>query len=983
MIKDFIARTASFFCLSFLIASLALPQQVGAQVIPETRPIAATPPGAIWPWEGSDLKPEAGTTYGVLPNGLRYAIRPNKLPEKQVSLRFRIDAGSRLERDDQRGFAHFIEHMAFNGSTNIPEGELTKTMERLGASFGSHVNAHVNYLETQYKLDLPSADGGRLETALNIFRETADRLLFKEDAVQREIGVVISEMNDGEGPGRRVGRQVTAFLGPQERATLREPIGLREIVEGATSTKLREFYDTWYRPERSLLVITGDVDVAATEALINKTFSDWKAKIPAKPSEPDDGFLTKEPARAKIIVEPEQPYIAMVSFVRPDKTDYGKLDTREKRHWAGLHGLAQGVFSRRLQRLQLVDNPPTLGVGYLQQATRTGDLVTLYIMPRDSAWAEAMKPVTVELRHALQSGFTTVEIAEEVAAGRQALERAVTEASTRRTTGLSAALVGTLGNDTVPTSAADTLALLNELAAIATPELVNRAFARWWSQDSPPQIVLVAKAPVAGGEAEVLKAWTDAMKAPLPAREVAKAAVFKPINLGQAGTVAKVEELAHPKARIVTFKNGVRLSYKHTDYTKDRASIRIGLNAGYLAFPPDDPEWVSFASATWAGDGIGDLTLDQSISAFANRSTSLASVRIDSDTLEMRASPASADFLEQMQVMLSQVLEPRLGPRAASIRRDAIQQSWDSYNQTAEGVFDFYGLSLFVTGHPEYRVPDLKRVLNSDDEAGKQMLKRLLNEGKIHVVVVGDVSFEQVLDAVSRTFGALPERKGLDLDLAQLSAIRALPGGGPPRILTHKGPKEQAIAYVSWRSIGGVDPFEAERMELLGSILQLRLTDKVREAAGKSYSPSGGWNRLGFANLGGFYALANVTPDQVKLVEGIIDGIAAELVRDGVTQDEIDRVVEPELKAVQRSRQSNGYWSYMLSDLDTPRLPGSARGFALEREAQTEARLKAITRDELHTIAKRYLVPQNSIRIQVVPETSATQTEGGVAQAKP
>lgn len=968
MIKHFIVRTASLFCLSLLVALLALPQQAAAQAVSLKRPIAATPTGAIWPWEGSDLKPEAGTTYGVLPNGMRYVIRPNKLPEKQVSLRFRIDAGSKHERDDQRGFAHFIEHMAFNGSTNIPEGELTKTMERLGARFGSHVNAHVNYSETQYKLDIPSVDEGRLETALSIFRETADRLLLKDDAIKREVGVVISEMNDGDGPGRRVSRQIASFLGPQERATQREPIGLRETVEGATSAKLREFYHTWYRPERSLLVISGDVDVAATQALITKTFSDWQAKTPEKPSNPDDGFLTKEPARAKIIVEPEQPYVAMISFLRPDKTDYGKLDTREKRRWAGLQGLVQGVFSRRLQRLQLVDNPLTLGVGYLQQETQTGDVVTLYVVPRDNVWAEAMKPVAVELRQALQSGFTAEEIAEEIAGGRQMLERAIAEASTRRTTGLSANLVGSIGNDIVPTSADENLAILNEVAEIATPEIINREFARWWSHDDAPQIVLIAKEPIAGGEAAVLKAWADAMAVPLPSREAVKAAIFKPLNPGPAGKVTKVQELAHPKARIVTFENGVRLSYMHTDYNKDRASIRIGLNAGYLAFPPDDPEWPSFASATWAGDGVGDLTLDQSISAFANRTTSLASVRVDPDTLEINASPASADFLEQMQVMLSQVLEPRLGPRAASIRRDSLKQTWESYTQTAGGVFGFYGLSLFVTGHPEYLEPDLNRALNSDDAKGKQLLKRLLNEGKIHIVVVGDVPYELVVDAVSRTFGALPARKGLDLDLKQLSAIRGKPVGGPPRILTHKGPKEQAITYVSWSSLGAVDPFEAERLQVLGEILQLRLTDKVREAAGKSYSPSGGWNSLGFANLGGFYALANVTPDEVKQVEAIIDGIAAELVRNGVTQDEINRVVEPDVKALQRSRQSNGYWSYMLSDLYTPRLPGAARGFALDREAQTESRLQAITPAQLHEIAKRYLLPQNTIRIQVVPE---------------
>ncbi|MFN7673787.1 MAG: hypothetical protein ACK5OV_00045, partial [bacterium] len=173
--------------------------------------------------------------------------------------------------------------------------------------------------------------------------------------------------------------------------------------------------------------------------------------------------------------------------------------------------------------------------------------------------------------------------------------------------------------------------------------------------------------------------------APLPKREEVKKAEFTPLNLGPPGKVKKVEELAHPKAKVVIFENGVRLSFMHTDYTKDRANIRIGINAGHLAFPQDNPFWSTFADAAWGGDGVGDLTLDQSISAFAGRSTSLASVRIDPDTLEMYASPAIADLPEQLQVMLSQVVEPRMGPRPARLARDALKASWDSYTQTASG----------------------------------------------------------------------------------------------------------------------------------------------------------------------------------------------------------------------------------------------------------------------------------------------------------
>jgi zinc protease len=376
------------------------------------------------------------------------------------------------------------------------------------------------------------------------------------------------------------------------------------------------------------------------------------------------------------------------------------------------------------------------------------------------------------------------------------------------------------------------------------------------------------------------------------------------------------------------------------------------------------------------------LTLDQSISAFAGRSTTLASVRIDPDTLEMYASPAIADLPEQLQVMLSQLVEPRMGPRPAAMLRDSLKTSWDSYNQTASGVYSFYNGTFFETGNPVFDEPNLQKYLASDDAKGKANLTRLRQEGTIHVVVVGDADFDAVVTAVAKTFGTLPQRTGLPLNNAQLATIRSLPTGQPARILTHKGPAEQAIVHVSWRTKGGIDPIEAERMNILGEILQLRLTDKVREAAGQSYSPNGGWTSTSFADLGRFYAHASVTPDQVKPVETIIDSIAYDLVRDGVTLDELKRVIEPAVKAQERSRQNNGYWSAILSELDTPKLPGSNQGFRKDREAETEARLLAITPAQLHEIAKRYLLPQNSIRIQVVPEKPAP-SDSKAAPAKP
>jgi len=167
---------------------------------------AGTPPAGAartqpWNAETSDLEPDASIIYGRLSNGLRYAIRPNQRPQNQVLVRMAIDFGSAAEAEDEQGLAHFIEHMAFNGSTNVPEGEMVKILERLGLSFGADTNASTGYTQTQYKLDLPKSDPRLIERALFLMRETAREVSFNPAAVERERGIILAERRERENFG--------------------------------------------------------------------------------------------------------------------------------------------------------------------------------------------------------------------------------------------------------------------------------------------------------------------------------------------------------------------------------------------------------------------------------------------------------------------------------------------------------------------------------------------------------------------------------------------------------------------------------------------------------------------------------------------------------------------------------------------------------------------------------------------------------------
>src|SRR5271168_900063 len=266
---------------------------------------AATPPQ--WPQAHSDLKADASIRFGVLPNGMRYAIMRNATPPGQVSMRLRFDVGSLMERDDQQGLAHFLEHMAFNGSTNVPtRGDMVKDLERLGLAFGADTNAGTGFDATVYKFDLPKSDDQTVDTSLMLLREIAGNLSLDQAAMDQERGVILSEERLRDTPSFRIAKQQYAFMMEGQRPPQRWPIGLVPVIQGAKADLIADIYHHYYRPERATLVIVGDIDPDAIEAKIKARFGDWQGKGPAG-ADPDLGKVASRGDDFKLAIEAGSP----------------------------------------------------------------------------------------------------------------------------------------------------------------------------------------------------------------------------------------------------------------------------------------------------------------------------------------------------------------------------------------------------------------------------------------------------------------------------------------------------------------------------------------------------------------------------------------------------------------------------------------------------------------------------------------------------
>ena len=414
-----------------VLIALVLVACAQAGSVPSTPPRSdARPDYTYWPHEVSDIRPDPAVRFGVLPNGMRYALMRNTQPAGTISLRLRIASGALQESDAQRGLAHFMEHMAFNGSKNVPEGDFVKLLQRKGLAFGADTNAYTSTEETVYMLELPKNTADLVDTGLMLFREIGDRLTLDPAAIEREKGVVLSELRTRNTPEYRAYEDRWRLSYAGQRQALRLPIGTVETIKAATRDLLVDYYSRFYRPERAVLIATGDFDPAEIEAKIKAKFADWNA-LGGDPADPEQGPVKERGLTAVSHIEPNLPESAGVTWFRaPDDAPDSVAQRAHSLH----RRIAFAVINRRLARIARAENAPfvSAGAGY-GNARGLSQSIGVSISTRPGQWQRGLAAAEQEYRRALQHGFTAGEIAREVKEWRASLEEAVATQSTRET----------------------------------------------------------------------------------------------------------------------------------------------------------------------------------------------------------------------------------------------------------------------------------------------------------------------------------------------------------------------------------------------------------------------------------------------------------------------------------------------------------------------------------------------------------------------
>ncbi|WP_430419577.1 M16 family metallopeptidase [Phenylobacterium sp.] len=935
--------------------SLAQPTLAQAPVAAPAQAVARLAPGE-WPQARSDLKADAAYRFGALPNGMRYAIRRQTVPAGQAAFRLWFATGSLMETDAQQGLAHFLEHMAFNGSKEVKEGEMVKILERLGLAFGADTNASTGFSETTYKLDLPRTDAETVDTSLKLLREAAFNLTIDPAAVDRERGIVLAEERARDTPGYRVLVARMNFQMKGQRLPTRLPIGKVEVLRTAPASQIVDYYNTWYRPERAVFVAVGDFDVDAMEAKIKAAFGAWTAKAPARP-EPDQGPVAPRGPEAKLVVDPGVTQTLQVTWLSPPDLS---LDTEAKRRRDLIENLGLSVLNRRYSALSRGANPPFLGAGAGKfEQDDAVEVVSVGVNAEAGRWREALAAAEQEQRRLTQYGVQQGELDREIEEVRANLKAAVAGAATRRPADLAAEVLESLSDHTVVTSPAEDLAMFERAVAGLKAETVN-AVIKSTFRGQGPLVFMASPTPIEGGEPAVLAALTSSQKVAVapPAQQLALTWPYE--SFGPPGKVVERREVADLGLTFVRFANGARLTVKPTTFRDDEVLVRVNVGSGMLNLPRDrqSPFWASSALIEGGLKKIGVEEMERVLASkvYGGR------FNFSDDAFVLSGSTRTGDLPTQMQVLAAYLSEPAWRDAAFARIQAAGKTIHDQYESTNNGVLSRDLPGLIHSGDRRWTFPSREQIAAGKISDVQAAVAPDLSQGPIEVVIVGDINVDQAVAATASTFAALPARAEPKPIPAAQRAV-AFPKGAPtPVTLTHKGRADQAIGYIAWATTDyWTNPQRARETAVLREIMKLRITDELREAQGVTYSPDvNSQHSLVWTGWG--YIAANVEAPPEKL-PGFFDDalkIAADLRTKEVEADELERAKKPRIESLQRARVTNGYWVSELSGAQfDPRRLDLIREIIPGTEKVTAADVKRA--------AEQWLKPEAAYRVVVTP----------------
>jgi zinc protease len=935
--------------LPFLIAHIPAAAQSPAQV-PAQKP--AYQPSDPLPFDTAVLR-------GTLANGLTYYIRKNGRPEKRVMLQLAVQAGSVDETDQQQGLAHFLEHMAFNGSRNFKPGELIKALESTGARMGPHVNAYTSFDETVYMFQVPTDKEGIVEKGLQGLADVGNSLTLDPKEIDKERGVVIEEWRGGLGAAARLRDQQIPVLYHESKYAERLPIGKPEILKTFTPATLRAFYTQWYRPDRMALVVVGDIDPAQIEARVKTMFGGM-----VQPATPPPARSYDVPLHSELLVEvatdPEATQSSVSVMRKRKKLGEGTVGDY-RRNLA--EQMVYQMLDARFDELSRKADAQFLGAGaYENSLSPTVMLFALSAGVEEGKIVQGLSALEIETNRVQKYGFGAEELERARKWWLASYERAYSERDKGESGSYAQEYINhflqgqpspgieyeyRLAQSLLPAIAADEVGRVAATLFADTARVVIATSPKKDGLAVPTEAQL--RDAMASADAVAVTPWSDAVSA--------RALMAEPPDPGSITERRAVPALG---MTVVRFGNGVEAWLRPTDFKNDEILFSLAAPGGASLAPPEKYVEALLAPALVQLSGVGGHRAVDLQKLLAGKLAG-ANATISLSTHAISGSARPTDLETGLQLLNLAFTAPGNDAEAFANIKKQLDQLYANREQNPGLLFSDKVNQINTGNHYTAEPITRERIAKLDRDAMAAFYKeRFSNAADFTLVMVGAFDVDAALPLLARYVGSLPSQgtaasKAKDIGLKFPSMIE--------RAVVNKGREPKVTTVISFFADPPPDSNEVTRLSSATDVLEIALRDILREELGETYTVGVGFQQETFQRGGGHVSVSfTAAPENLQKMTDRVMQEVQRMQKNGPTEDLVNRAKETAMREHETGMRQNNYW---LSRLQAAKLlDRDPVAHILEREA----RIKAVTTTNVKEMFVKYFPMDRYTIVTLAPE---------------
>ncbi len=915
----------------------------------------------LWPHEKSDLKPDPALVFGRLENGFRYVLMKSQRPRGRVSMHLDVQSGSIEENDKQRGLAHFLEHMVFNGSEHFKPGEMVKYFQSIGMEFGPDANAHTGFYETVYDIFLPENSKKSIEDGFLVISDYARGALLLPSEIDSERRIILAEKRARDSESYRTFVETLKFELDNTRISQRIPIGSEEVIKKADRALLKDYYDTWYRPERMVLVLTGDFDPDMIKPSIEKYFGNMAPRAPKRP-EPDIGnfhhkgikpfyHYEKESGKTEVTIQ----VIEKIDPV-PDslelQTEYLIRDMANQ--------MVQNRIDAMISRSKAPFTSASIDSGiFLKQIKYSA--ITADSEP--DKWQDTLSSINKILRQALKYGFTGPEFERVKKDYLADLDKKVKNAPTRESTALARKIIRKINSDRVFQSPYQRKAIFGPVIKKLTLDRVFKTFKKMWDKDH--RLVVVTGNALIGSanlppEKIILSAYEKSLKLPVQKPDKQKNVSFPYLPVpAKKGRIIKKNNIKDLGIIQIDFENGVRLNLKKTDFKANQVVANLNFGLGRASEPYDKPGLAKLSEYVLRDSGLGKMTTDELERALAGKSTNV-NFAINQGSFSFEGRSVTDELSLLFELLYAKLVDPGFRQDAFKRSMEKFTQKYKKYESTVEGAMTLYGRRFLAGGDTRFGLPPYDRFKKLKLAHIRKWLKDPFENAPIEISIVGDFDIERAIELCATYFGSLKKRSMEQM--LDKSRLPEFPAGKSVEIKVNSKIKK-GMARIAFPTDDIWNIKKTRRLSVLASVFSDRLREVVREKLGATYSPYA-YNSPSrvYPGYGVFHSVVSINPKDADTVVDSVLKISDELASGKITEDELKRALKPTLTSIKDMKRKNGYWLYVV-------MTGSRKHpEQLNWSRSIYKDYQSITIKDMARFAKEYLNRKKAAVIIIKPE---------------